>query len=412
MKKEILLLTIGLNFYTASSFGASYDTLPKDIDVLVLKQVITSKIESRFDANNKDDSFTLKENFNSSRLENISSTIKSYFQELKNISPDAYNQLSLGEFSANAYAQVNAQGLGLARGMTDHLTIYGTLPIYHLKTNISFKKSKKSNLAAIQAAISNIPTSTGSSTLIKEITLQIPETSEQLMQSLIVNYYKYKPLGLWEKDALGDAEIGAMYRLTDFYDKGFAMAGGFVLPTGQSDDPDSLQDIPTGEGQVDAFVESMAGISFFDKTLQFDLKNRFTYQFAANKRFRTSEDPNFPLSKTSEILNEKLGNKKDTTLTVTYNTTSWLNFNSSYIYNEIDNSKYESNIPNINKVLEMNSLSTNEWLRVGVGLSSLELYKTKKMDIPCELNVSAQKLMKGTNSARYTRLDLDFRLYF
>lgn len=82
-----------------------------------------------------------------------------------------------------------------------------------------------------------------------------------------------KHLELGKKDALGDAEVGGIYRLTDFSDRGLAIAGGFVFPTGDADDPDSLQDVSTGDGQFDAFVESMAGISFLDDSLQLDLKN-------------------------------------------------------------------------------------------------------------------------------------------
>lgn len=412
MKKEILSIAIGLSLNATSSFAASYDTLPKGVDMLVLKQVMTSKIESKFDSNHQDDTLALKENFNSSKLENISSALKTYFQELKALSPDAYNQFSLGEFSAEANAQVSAQGLGLARGMTDHLTVYGSLPIYHIKTDVTFHQSQKSNLAAIQAAVQNVPTNTATSTFVRQLTLQLPETNEQLLQSLIVNYYGYKALGTWEKDALGDAEIGAIYRLTDFYDKGFAIAGGVVLPTGDADDPDSLQDVSTGDGQFDTFIESMAGVSFFNNSLQFDLKNRFTYQFAANKVLRTTDDPDVPLSRTKELMREKLGNKFDTTLSVTYYTNPWLNFNSSYMYNETGASTYGASDPKVKSVLEMNTFTVNQWARVGIGFSSVELYKMKKMDIPCEINLSAQKLLNAKNAANYERFDLDFRLYF
>ena len=296
--------------------------------------------------------------------------------------------------------------------MTDHFTLYGSLPIYHIKTNVSFHQSKKSNLPAIQAAVQNSPTNTALSTFVKQLTLQLPETNEELLQSLVVNYYGYKPLGTWEKDALGDAEIGGIFRLTDFYDKGLAISAGVVLPTGDADDPDSLQDVSTGDGQFDTFVESMAGISFFDNIIQFDLKNRFTYQFATKKVFRTIDDANVPLSKHKELMTEKLGNKLDSTLSMTYNATSWFNLNSSLIYSETGASHYGASNPRVKSVLESNTQSTNQWARVGMGLSSVELYKMKKMDIPCELSLSAQKLLNAKNAANYERFDLDFKLYF
>lgn len=410
MKKISLTLLFTLG--AASAFGASYDTLPKGVDMFVLKQVLTSKIQSKYDGNHSDNALALRENFTSSKLESISGAMKSYFNELKAISPDAYNQFSLGEFKADAYAQATAQGLALAHGITDRLTVYGSLPIYHIKTNVTFRQSQKSNLAAVQAAVANAPTDSAISTFVRQLTLQIPETNEQLLQSMIVNYYGYKALGTWEKDAMGDAELGAIYRLTDFSDKGLALAVGAILPTGDVDDPDSLQDVSTGDGQYDAFVESMAGISFFDSVLQLDLKTRFTYQFASKKVMRKLDDPNVPLSREKESMSEKLGNKIDSTFTVTVNPTSWLNFNSAVIYSETGATTYGASDPRVKAVLEKDTIANNYWGKVGIGFSSVELYKAKKMDIPCEINLSAQRLLNAKNAANYDRFDLDFRLYF
>jgi len=409
MKKPLaLIFTLG----ATSAFGASYQTLPKGVDMFVLKQVMTSKVESKYDGNRSDNALALQENFTSSKLESVSSAMKTYFNELKAISPDAYNQFSLGEFKAEAYAQATAQGIGLAHGITDRLTLYGSLPVYHIKSNVTFRQSQKSNIAAVQAAVANSPTNSALSTFVRQLTLQLPDTNEELLQSMIVNYYHYKALGSWEKDALGDAEVGAIYRLTDAQDMGLAMAFGAVLPTGDSDDPDSLQDVSTGDGQYDGFVESMAGISFFDNVLQFDLKTRFTYQFASKKIMRKLDDPDVPLSSEKETMSEKLGNKFDSTVTLTINPTSWLNFNSALIYSETGATTYGASDPRVKAVLEQDTSSNNYWGKVGVGFSSVDLYKAKKMDIPFEVNLSAQRLLNAKNSYNYDRFDLDFRLFF
>lgn len=409
MQKPLaLIFTLG----ATSAFGASYQTLPKGVDMFVLKQVMTSKVESKYDGNRSDNALALQENFTSSKLESVSSAMKTYFNELKAISPDAYNQFSLGEFKAEAYAQATAQGIGLAHGITDRLTVYGSLPVYHIKSNVTFRQSQKSNIAAVQAAVANSPTNSALSTFVRQLTLQLPDTNEELLQSMIVNYYHYKALGSWEKDALGDAEVGAIYRLTDAQDMGLAMAFGAVLPTGDSDDPDSLQDVSTGDGQYDGFVESMAGISFFDNVLQFDLKTRFTYQFASKKIMRKLDDPDVPLSSEKETMSEKLGNKFDSTVTLTINPTSWLNFNSALIYSETGATTYGASDPRVKAVLEQDTSSNNYWGKVGVGFSSVDLYKAKKMDIPFEVNLSAQRLLNAKNSYNYDRFDLDFRLFF
>jgi hypothetical protein len=329
MKKLTLIYCLYL--LCAPVFAGVYDTLPTGIKTLVVKQVGTSKIESRYGADKETSGLKLKEDFNTSRLQTVSDAVANYFQELKNLSPDAYNQFSLGEFKANAWAEVNAQGYGVGYGITDRLTALISVPVYHVKTHIDFIQSKKSNLAAIKATIQNSPSTTASGNFVKDLTMQLPDTNEELFQSLIVNFYGYKPLGHFERDALGDTELGMIYRLTDLRDRGQAIAAGVIVPTGRIDDPDSLQDISTGDGQYDVYIESLSGISLLDKTLQFDFKLKYTYQFGTKKDLRLLSSTDLPLSRDKRLVYEKLGNKIDSTFTATINPTYWLNINTSYI---------------------------------------------------------------------------------
>lgn len=403
------LLLIGIH----NAHSASYDTLPKNVNTIVFKQVMASKIESKYNAKNEEDTLNLREEFTSSRLEDVSAVIKSYFEQLREISPEAYSNFSLGEFSADVEADVTAQGLGYGFGLTDRLTVYGSVPVYHIKTEIKFQQSKESNLAAIQATVRNSNPDTAIGKFVKDLTLQLPNTNAELLQSLVVNYYGYKPIGKWEKDALGDAEIGLIYRLTDFSDKGVSLAGGAVLPTGQSDDPDSLQDVSTGDGQYDAFGEIATGISFLDNTFQFDLKTRYTYQFASEKEVRWLEDADLPLAKTKRMVNQKLGNKVDASFTITYNPMYWMNFNSSLLLSNTGKTVY-SNVSdsNVKTALENETESESRWVRVGVGISTIEAYKRKKFDMPLDVGISAQRLLNAKNTASYDRIDIDFKLYF
>jgi len=127
---------------------------------------------------------------------------------------------------------------------------------------------------------------------------------------------------------------------------------------------------------------------------------------------RKLDDPDVPLSAEKEAMSEKLGNKFDSTATITLNPTSWLNFNSALIYSETGATSYGAADPRVKAVLEQNTSSNNYWGKVGVGFSSVDLYKAKKMDIPFEVNLSAQRLLNAKNSYNYDRFDLDFRLYF
>lgn len=393
--------------------AASYDTLPKNVNTVVFKQVMASKVESKYDAHGNQETLDLKEEFTSSKLEDVSSVIKSYFEQLRAISPDAYKNFSLGEFSADVEANISAQGFGYGFGVTDRLTVYGSVPLYHITTDVKFKQTKESNIADVQATIRNANPESAIGKFVKDLTLQLPSTNTQLLQSLVVNYYNYKPIGKWQRDALGDAELGFIYRLTDMSDRGVAISGGVVLPTGQADDPDSLQDVSTGDGQYDTFVELASGMSFLDKTFQFDIKGRFTYQFAAKKEVRWIDDPDVPLSQEKRTVNEKLGNKFDTTVTLTYNPTYWMNLSSAVVFEQTGQSTY-SQVGNakVQRALEADTDSQAQWVRLGIGFSTIEAYKRKKFDIPFDVGVTAQRLLNAKNTESFDRIDLDVKLYF
>ena len=413
MKSKLLTILMTGILPFGGALAASYDTLPKHVNTVVFKQVMVSKIQSEYNEKGTNETLNMKEEFTSSRLEDISSVIKTYFEELRTISPAAYNDFSLGEFSANVAADVTAQGFGYGFGITDRLTVYGALPIYHIQTDIKFRQTKASNLASVQATIRNSSPDSAIGKFVKDLTLQLPNTNEELLQSLVTNYYGYKPIGKWEKDALGDAEIGFIYRLTDFSDRGLAVSAGAVLPTGSPDDPDSLQDISTGDGQYDGFVEVLSGISFFENALLFDIKGRYTYQFESQKEVRWIEDADLPLAQTKRSVGEKLGDKIDASFTVTYNPTYWMNLNTSYMTAMTEKTNYfDVSDPDVKKALEADTNSSNQWVKVGIGFSTVEAYKRKKFDVPMDIGVSAQRLLNAKNTASYDRIDIDFRLYF
>jgi hypothetical protein len=212
---------------------------------------------------------------------------------------------------------------------------------------------------------------------------------------------------------LGDSEIGLIYRLTDFGDRGVSISLGAVLPTGTSDDPDSLQDVSTGDGQYDAFTEMAAGISFFENTFQLDLKGRYTYQFSSQKEVRWISDADLPLSSQKKNVNQKLGNKIDANLTLTYYPLYWMNFNTSLLASNTGHTTYaDVSDLKVRSALEADTDSESRWIRAGVGFSTVEAYKRKQFDMPMDIGFTAQKLLNAKNTASYDRFDIDFKLYF
>jgi hypothetical protein len=157
----------------------------------------------------------------------------------------------------------------------------------------------------------------------------------------------------------------------------------------------------------------MAGVSFFDNILQIDVKGRYTYQFAGNKEVRWVEDSELPLARTKRSVNQKLGNKIDTALTLTVVPTIWMNLHGALLMSSTSKTTYyDITDKNVRTALEKNTDSNSRWARVGMGFSTVEAYKRKRFDLPLDIGISAQKLLNAKNTPSYERYDVDFKLYF
>ena len=62
--------------------------------------------------------------------------------------------------------------------------------------------------------------------------------------------------------------------------------------------------------------------------------------------------------------------------------------------------------------LEKNTDSDSLWVKAGLKFSTIDLFKANKFWIPLDIGTSVQTLISGRNTPDYTRIDIDFRLYF
>lgn len=401
-----LLTTIQL------SHSASYDTLPKGVRIGGYRHVLTDGINSDYGSSSTESKYALKESLDSKNLESINEATKEYFSQLKSINPAAYDSFTFGEYSGDAEGRVSVNGFGLGWGITDKLTAYFSVPIYKANVKLTISRTKGNNHQETLNQINQNSNLTAEQKVIRDITSQLPDAKEELLQSIIVNYYEYKPIGNWEAQGLGDIEVGSIYRLTEKENYGVALAGGLVLPTGRKDDPDTLQDISFGDGQTDLFAEVFTGLSLLKRKLDLDLNLRFTYQAASTKRLRVPESYDFPLSRRSDNFKEKLGNKVNLTFGPTYHLTHWASISSTYGFESQGRSLYESKNTEANNILAHNSDSESHNIRLAASFSTISLYKMKKFVMPLSMSLRAQKKIKGRNTPKHSQYELDFKFFF
>ncbi len=409
---KYLLILIVSGIPLSQGFAKNYATLPKGRSLFGYKFVLTDNITHKLDQNGNRESLSIKEDVNSIQLEKIGGVFKSYFETLKQISPSAYNAFSFGEYEVNSQGRVRAQGFGMGHGFTHKLTGYFSMPIYHAKSSINLKQTKFSNMNQVKNYLNSSGTANTTEDFIKQFTEQLPEANGEVLQSLVTNYYGYKPLGDWEKTSLGDIEIGFIYNFLNNVYYGSAISFGTVLPTGSPDDPDNLQDIASGDGQTDLFIENLSGVSLVDQYIDLDLKTRYTVQLKSEKYRRLPDNESFPLSLTKEYINEDLGDKKEMELTLSSHFFDSFTQSFGINYSQKDADKYSTANSLAKNILEKNTKSESVTLKLNLKFSTIDFFKSKLFLIPLDVGASYQTLLKGKNTPEFNRVDLDFRLYF
>ncbi|WP_127714219.1 hypothetical protein [Halobacteriovorax sp. HLS] len=401
-----------LTLISVNSLATSYATLPKGVRVGGYRHVFTGDITSSYGANASESSYALKEGLTAKTLESINQATKEYFKQLKAINPKAYEDFTFGEYSAQGSGEVTVNGFGAGWGITDRLTAYFSMPIYKANVNLDIHRTQGNNHQQTVQQLNQNTQLSADQKLIRDITAQLPDAKQELLQSVVVNYYNYKPIGNWQGQGLGDVEVGAMYRLTDWKGAGIAIAGGVVLPTGRTDHPDILQDIAFGDGQTDVFAEVFMGKSFMYRRLDLDLGIRYTYQFAKDKEIRIPDSYEFPLSTKKAVVNEKLGNKISVVFGPSYGFTNWFSFSAAYALDKKFKSTFESEYTLANEILAINTDSESHYIKLAANFSTVNLYRMEVFPIPLGISLRAQEKIAGRNTPKHSQYEIDFRFFF
>lgn len=397
---------------SASSFAGYYSTLPKGVRAFEFRHIFTSDVQSLYNNQGIKEDIFFKENINAQILESLNEATQVYFEELKALSPEAYNAFSFGEYQAEGSANVDVQVVGGGIGITDRLTAYFGFPIYDAEVNLDVRRTKGNNHAQVANILERDAGETDTGRILGQLTGQLPDATGELLQGVMVNLYGYKPVGNWKAKGMGDTEIGLMYRIAEWDYSGLMVVGGMNLPTGREDDPDIIQDFGFGDGQTDIFGEFGGGFVIPKLYMGVDSFIRYTYQLPTEKTLRIPDTPGIPLGLEKGSFKEKLGNIFDFNLQMSVFPNDWLTVFGGYIYSHKGQSKYESNNAYANAALALDTEVETHTFLGGMEFSTVNLFKRGKFFAPVSLQPSVQRIVKGINSPSYTRYNLKFRLFF
>ncbi len=402
MKRLLSVLALGL---TLSAHGQVWKTLPQGVRILGYRNVTTSKVKSNYNQFRSESSLGSQFRIDSATLNGIADNIIIPGQD---INADAYNNFLIGEYKVDASAQFNVQGFGFGYGLTNRVMLYTEIAYYNASVKTNIKRTKKNTYAETALLVGD---GTLSGDALADNLKNLPDVDEAVIQSAITNHYGYQPIGDWYGSGYGDMETGLMAKLVDQGTWGLMLYPGLILPTGRVDDPDILQDVGFGDGQLDVFAELGTGYIINDY-LNFGTTLRYTYQTPTDKELRIPESRDYSLSERKGDFNVKYGDKINWMVNSTFGFNDWLSFTPTYRFMYQMPSEYTSDFANADEYLSYNSDKTEHQVQLTTTISTIQPFLKKKFLLPAQINMNLVQTVGGKNVPKVGRFELELRMMF
>jgi len=221
----------------------------------------------------------------------------------------------------------------------------------------------------------------------------------------------FKALNDWQGQGMGDMTLAAKYRAINNSRMGLATTLGVVAPTGRQKDPDTLNDVPFGDGVWGPFA-------------QVAVDQKLPYQFSTNQFVKYTEElPGkrrvraITYDELIEIpdvnLDYKMGDKIDAGASLRYEPNYGLIAGVGYTYFRKFGDVYKGDIsPDSKKALQRWTDMQAHNAEFTVGYSTVPLYQAGHADIPFDMRLSYTKQVTSRNMPISDLAQFDVDLFF
>jgi hypothetical protein len=279
-------------------------------DALVLPEgrfrarVVTSYTSASNQFNSQGESQNLGATFskklNSNLLSAMSPQTADAIKAFNAVQPGLGDQIAL-DLNTGVKTEVVANILALEYGLSNRLSLGILLPIVYGKTQVTAAVSPDEALTQnINALPAGHPLRTQLETVRSSLNL------EAINGALTNNFNYADGLNGWEGTGLGDLEVGAKYNWFKSSHVMASLKGGFRAPTGRTDNPDLLFDVPFGDGQWDLGLYHMLDLEISSRWRS-TLELAYTAQLPDRVNSRIPLSSDLPLNPQSSSIDRDLG---------------------------------------------------------------------------------------------------------
>jgi len=293
-------------------------------------------------------------------------------------------------------------------GLTDRITIGFKLPYLWNRNSVDANINTNNATVGLNPYYGSPQDPFGGSPLVPLAYGGIPLTTSQtkalIGPGLDVNNdgqidipgYKYKPFNAWSGNGLGDLEVGFRYQYYNSPRWNLAFTGGVRFPTGSVDDPDNLVDVGYGIGAYALLFnlnQDYVGI----KNLLLNGTIRYDLYLPDSITTRVPSDVYHPITTNEETVDRLVGSHFEFEGSGTYRFYDEFTLELMYRYAI----KFKDSVSG-NKGYNYSSLEdltnwTYNLFKIGLGYSTIDLFKKKKFPLPVTVSFAYQNVFAGTN---------------
>ena len=309
---------------------------------------------------------------------------------------------SIGDVAVAYKYDIEVFDVGYSYGVTDKFTVGFHIPYYWINNKVD---------ASFDSTSANVGLNPGDGTCCIPISLGGQPMDNNDVQNLIYSEYGFNAIESWNGEGVGDIEIGAKYQL--FLDKSSALAitGGLRSPTGRTDNPDDLTDVPWSYGNYALLfrLHFDYNISNFWKKnrtqihqiipasgdVLFNTTFRFDYMIGDNQVKRIGDSPDQVFTTNREKVSRKLGNLINIELSAKYYMTETFAFTLLYSYGFKQEDRISGNLGYNYESLETYTDSSQQIIILRASYSTMSSYRRKQYSVPMELSFSYRDRFAG-----------------
>jgi len=318
------------------------------------------------------------------------------------LDPAVIGLASIGDVAVAFQYDIDILDLGYSYGVTDRLSIGFHIPYYWITNNVD------TSFSSVNANVGLNGTGGCCDTIASGGT---PLTEDDV-QNLIVSEYGFSKIGTWQRDGIGDIELGTKYQLFLKRDSALSIASGLRIPSGYEDDVDKLNDVAWSYGNYAVLLrlnyDYLVSNNWRDrpgklhKTLPVpgdfvvNLTFRFDYMLPDTKVMRVGDTPDQVFTNNRERVSRKLGDLYNLEVSGKYQATNAIALSALYTYGWKSKDDISGNNSSFNyESLEANTDSSQQIIVLSFIYSTLAAYRDKQSSVPMEFSIGYRDRFKG-----------------